>query len=716
MLARRTKGPSLVAFGLTALLSADAGAQAPGTSPETAAVSAAGSTTGRPLSEGGPGLAGLFGAARTDQLLHSADIEERLQGLARATSAHSVENLGLLLRFRDDGPAGGDARTLLGLVRALAEWTERPAVRAELLGIVRDPARLLSSRAPAVMNDPVVAERVHAGRVSLARAQAAMALARSRHPDAIKALFEIIRDNDAARAVAVAALAAFPPEASVPVPPNPTAATIDAIADLSDLRTRGAALGAARSSDPSLRVGLLAALVGFGERSARDNARLWRHDPDLAVRVAAVATLVRVADAEAAQAVEELIGKDETAAEGLRLALAVQSEGVTKAASARAIASANPAFRVAAVAALAHQSAASAPGVLRMLAVDPFLAGPAAEGLARSPSVSALAAIEELSARTASRRLAARAYFVRRYTRGDRSARLDTLLDELGRSSDARDRAVAVEAKVALGERSVDEPLRDPDPGVRRAATLGAMSGLTSDTADVLLQRMSTDSDAITRTVLSGALAGCVSRSAPSSAALNARAVGGQPDAPLAAYVLGQRDDGTAQEWLEALYAFGDPIIRAHALRGLGASSAPDATARLAAAYRWEADGGVRRAIIEALAARPHETASAIGWQTLDLAAGLDPDARARSAARRALAGNDEARPPAVPEVAWMVLAPVEGASLPSNVAGLLVPEDGLARPFAFDDDGFALLPGVSAGEAELRLAARLPPYSPGVP
>jgi len=289
------------------------------------------------------------------------------------------------------------------------------------------------------------------------------------------------------------------------------------------------------------------------------------------------------------------------------------------------------------------------------------------------------------------------------------------VLDELGRSTDGRDRAVSFEARVALGETPVEVAWLDRDARVRRAATLGAMGRLDATMADVLLRRLAMEPDEVTRVLLAGALALGDSAVAPSSSALVRRVETGQPDAPLAAFVLAQRDDGSGNE-REKLYASRDPVVRADALRGLGASVAPDATSRLASAYRWEANDDVRRAIVEALAARTRDRAFGMARRTLDLAARLDPDAGARGAARRALAGSDPARAPVVPEVAWIVLAPAEGGALPADSTGMLVGSDGLGRPIAFDDDGFALLPGIRSGDGLLRLAARLPPYSSGGP
>ncbi|MDP9001648.1 MAG: hypothetical protein M3O46_16235, partial [Myxococcota bacterium] len=64
-----------------------------------------------------------------------------------------------------------------------------------------------------------------------------------------------------------------------------------------------------------------------------------------------------------------------------------------------------------------------------------------------------------------------------------------------------------------------------------------------------------------------------------------------------------------------------------------------------------------------------------------------------------------------VSEVAWLRLTPAPGATVPRDMTAALVGSDGIARPIAFDDDGYALVPGMPPGEARLRLAPRLPPY-----
>src|SRR5580658_10822418 len=235
----RTTGVWLLAFGVATALSASLHAQAPPGS--TTAASTQASTTpensaSRRLAEGGTGIADLFGIAEADRLIRSADPEDRLRGLERAAVTHTTDALTLLLRFRDDGNGSSDPRALLTLVRGLADWVDRPAARTKLAGIARDPGT--SPPTPLNMgdDDPVDDQRVRAARVDLARAQACLALASSRNPEAVNALFEIIRDSDAGRALAAEALAAFPPEAQSELQDNPSIATVRALSLLEDLR------------------------------------------------------------------------------------------------------------------------------------------------------------------------------------------------------------------------------------------------------------------------------------------------------------------------------------------------------------------------------------------------------------------------------------------------------------------------------------------------
>jgi hypothetical protein len=133
-------------------------------------------------------------------------------------------------------------------------------------------------------------------------------------------------------------------------------------------------------------------------------------------------------------------------------------------------------------------------------------------------------------------------------------------------------------------------------------------------------------------------------------------------------------------------------------------------------AFAWETQAEVRRAIVAALVAGDDGRDAQGSRQTIDLAATLDPDPGVRW-----LASHDRSYGKIVNgepgrEVAWIRLVAAYQAELPSNAIALWVGSDGTAIPIAFDDDGYALVPGVPAGESRLRLAPRLPAYSPPSP
>lgn len=311
--------------------------------------------------------------------------------------------------------------------------------------------------------------------------------------------------------------------------------------------------------------------------------------------------------------------------------------------------------------------------------------------------------------------MAARAYFVRRLVRGARSEVLDALLARLSASTSATDRVVGIEAAVALGEKAVGDALRDPDARVRAAAAMGAAARLDAPASDALIAQLRVEPDAVTRTVLAlGLLRGDGRDGVPGSFLLE-RLQTGAPDAPLAALALARRSRGTVPAYVASLLASRDPVMRAHVARGLGECDAPDASGLLGAAYQDEPEAIVRDAIIRALARRPPPIGPGAEG-ALTLAATLDPDPRIRAVAERALRGTPMEPCARTPEVAWLSLVPAEGAALPVRATASLVDDSGVALPIAFDDDGLALEPGVAPGPYRLRLAPRVPPYSPSPP
>jgi HEAT repeat protein len=717
-----------VALGLAATTSTQAGAQArPGREAPIVSTPTAGSATTT-------SLRGRFGTDIATRLVRSSDADERLRGIERVAAIHTPEALALLERAGGagvpgavdprtslDGIARSDPRALLVVVRGLAAWLDHEQARAALASIVAAPSQSFATRAATIAtDDPSADDAEGAARVLLARQEAAIALAESGNTLAVEALIALARSAGPGQAPALDGLAIHPPApALLGGVVLTTAATVALAVAVGDLRALDAIEAAMNASDPALRAAALVALGVAGDSRILGAARTALHDRDPRVRLAAGDALARLGAPDAAQAVEGLIGDDATALDALRLAQLVEGEGVTKATAARAAASANANIRSAALAALGRQTSPLAIGALAAFVAEPTMQGDAACAMARSPSSVAMAALETMGDGTAPmRRLAARTYFMRRLMRQERSIRLDDLLVTLSASDNARDRAVGVQALVALGERLVARALQDVDPRVRRAAAMGAVARRDAEGHAALLARMVVETDEVTRQVLAlGLEDGDANRVVPTME-LSDRARAGGPDAPFASLAIAQRADELRSAEVDALLQSRDPVLRAHVARGLATSVARNAAGRLARAYAKEGDVEVRRAIISALSARTGEDASAPERRdTLELAARFDPDRLTRWTASLALSGTTQVRRrPLVQEVVWLRLIPAQGATLPQDMTASLVQSDGLALPIAFDEDGYALVPGVPPGDARLRLAPRPPAYEASSP
>jgi HEAT repeats len=657
------------------------------------------------------------------KLLRSSDPDERLRGLERAVSTRTPEALALLERASGPGLVGSatvegaarqDPRALLVVVRGLASWIDHESARAALENLLSPTSASAMRVTAAGAQDPAADEADNTARVRLALREAALALARSGSATALDGLVATARSGGPGQSAALEALAVYPPVTPLLGGVALTTPGMVALAaSLGDLRSVAAILGVVHASDPALRAAAIAALGVFGDARVLDVAREATKDKDPRVRLAGAEALAHLGAGEAPAAVEALVADDTTAREGLRLAQQVGSEGITKAAAARAVASADPEMRALAVVALGRQSGASAVAALVTLPGDARLAGDAVEALAHSPSPAAMAAIETLASAPASRRMAGRAYFVRRSVRGERSPRGDALLAALAASGDGADRAVGMEALVALGERPLVRALEDRDPRVRRAAAMGSLALDGGTKAAVLAAHLATETDETTRRVLAvGLVDGDPAGVVPTSTLLDLAQAGG-PDAPLAGLALARRADDALAPRVDALLASRDPVMRAHVARGLQASRAPDAVGRLARAYAWEAVAEVRRALIGALAALdgdPRQVTSR--RKALEVAAGLDPDAVTRALARDALEGRAPGGRAVGREVAWLRVVAAEGAVLPRDLTGR-VDAGGVAWPVVFDEDGYALVPGLAPGDVRLGLAPRLPAYEP---
>jgi HEAT repeat protein len=659
------------------------------------------------------------GTELASRLLHGNDSEERIRGIERAASIGTPEAIALLVESTEHNRAiRADARALLAMARALARFAEQEAVRTSLLAIVAAPNPSTVGRTPTARasttdtqeeGDPVA-------RAELAREVAAIAVARSGGERALEALYGYARGSGVGQSAALAALHAFPPRdpgffgtsaSSLPVP------VVRFLGELGDLRALDVIHAATRSPDVTVRSAALVALAELGDERAVPLAKIAITDGDARLRAAAAEVFVLLTAPERFKSTLGLIADDATTAIGLRMAERVFSPEITKVVAARAWTHPDREIRAAAVRALGRSPDADAAKALAspQLLGDDVLAYHALEALARSPAPNAGAVLGGLLASPV-RLLAARAYVVRALVRRERSSAADEAAFGLANARQPEIRAVGVFARVALGEEGAESFLDDRDPRVRRAAAAASLARPTKATERAILARIAREPDPLTRQVFAVGLMGGDPDGIVKTTTLVDRAEAGGGDAPLAAWALARRADESTLRKVTGLLASRDPVLRAHTARGLALSSLPEASGRLAEAYRNETDAGVRRAIVAALAARQEDAASPSRRQTLELAASLDPDGPTRQGARRALEGaNATFGPPANQEALWVMLTRKDVTAPQRTFAGYVVRSDGIAVPLAFDGDGHGLAIALPPGEARLVLAPALPTY-----
>ncbi len=660
-------------------------------------------------------LRGRFGTDVATRLLRSSDDEERLRGIERAAASGTPDGIALLVQSADPTGLRSDARAWLALARALSPFAGQAQVRTALLGLVTGGGA--TGGRGVRRGAPTPGAEDADQRVMLARETAAMGLAASGAPLAIDGLALVARSPGPGQQAALHALASTPPATNLATrgAVGLTPALIELFGSLGDLRALDAIRDAARSTDSATRAAALVALGELGDERGLALARAALTDRDPRIRAAAAAAIVALGAPDGASAVEKLFADDATVGAGVALAERVESPAIVKALTLRAVDAEDPELRARAIGALGTCRAVDAAETLGALLRDPLVAGDAAHALSTSPASAAKVVVARAAQDPKLARLALRVYTVRALERGERDGALDDALTRASRSNDPVTRAVGVFARVALGDADLARALDDRDPRVRRAAAAGALAGHAPHALEILLDRLPQETDAATRIVLAAGLLGGDPDARTTTLFLKERATAGEADAPLAAMAFAARvetpRDATVASWLGSP----DAIVRAHVARGLGASQAPDAVGLLASAYEAEIDPLVRRQIVLALATRRGGDALApLRLRTLRTAASLDPDGVTRFTAAGALAGGAPPAPPRSDEVAWMRVVGRPGAAPPPGMVGRLLRADGLAVPVAFDDDGYALVPGTPAGTGRLVLAPRLPSYDLG--
>lgn len=677
-------------------------------------------TVAEPIARVRPGnLRAHVGTEQAAWLL--GDSEERIRGIERAAAIGTPESIALLVEaIERNQTVKGDARALLAAARGLARFAEQDRARTGLLAIM-GASNPLRTAAPAPRReagdgiapdegDPVL-------RMQLARETAAIALAKSGGDRALDALYGAARGSGSGRDAAITALTLLPPREpgfygtagqplGVPV--------IKLLGRLGDLRALDVLGGAAKSTDVNVRSAALVALAELGDERAIGLARTAVAETDVRLRAAAGEVFILLGAPERFKATQAIVADDATVGIGLHLAERVYSPEITKLVSERANTHPDREIRTAAIRALGRSPD---PGAAKALVApqllgDTELAYLAIAALARSPAPSASALIGGLlPTRLASH--AVRAYVVRALVRGERLASSDDAVFRLASSAKPDERALGVFAKIALGEAKVEDHLDDKDARVRRAAAMASLAVPEKDASErdrMLVRRLTREEDPITRQVLSIGLLGGDPNQTVTTSTLVDRAESGGGDAPLATYALARRADRPLTRKVSQLIASKDPVLRAHAARGLGEAVLPDATGRLADLYTWETDVEVRRAAIGALARRDADKTAPARRNALALASELDPDGAVRLMARRAQGGaTSPFAAPAIAECAWLRLT-LEGGGPPGEAfVGSIVRSDGIAVPIVFDEEGFAVVPGLPPGEARLVLSPRLP-------
>jgi hypothetical protein len=623
-----------------------------------------------------------FGVSAGAKLTESTSVADRVRGLERLGSTGTPRAVARLTRALAPGATGVTPEERLTAVRALAAVPFDASASRALAAVVGGHVTPDRDDVPHPLD-------------ALAEATAAVALARSGTSEALSTLRKNLGVRGRAADYAANALLAYPPrDLSIVLrgaAPTVTLATL--LGRLGDQRALPALRGLVRGPAVAVRGDAAIALTELGDYEAVDIARTWQNaEPSLRVAGARILALARAADAPAA--IAALLRADATRDDGLALALLLPDPALVPALALLAV-SDDVAVAEKALRAVGRSGGRDAVRVLESALARTGTAGFAAEALSRlstADGVEARAAIGRALARSETRRMAVRAAAARLALLGDETPGLRAVLPALSRSPDAADRAVAALAHGVLDRGNIWPLLWSNDEAVTQvAASLIPFAGPAVGAA--VAARLPRGDGPFTIS-----LAEPGARRAVPSTVLAALLGGGSARNPLVLLALAERDDERTRDDLEAFRASPDPAMRRHVALGLAVSSEPDATGRLESMYRFEADIDVRAAVVRALSQRPAATRN----RTLLFAAGLDPDAAVRSAARLALGGTRLVTRTTGDAVLW--LRANEAAR--GNARSYVVLPSGVWLPVEPDPEGYLVVPGLPEGSRAVRVAA----------
>jgi HEAT repeat protein len=625
---------------------------------------------------------GRFAFGRAESLLSSDVLSDRVRALERLGSTNSPRAVERLIRALEPGSGAATAEERLTAVRELRHYTDDPGVRRALARVLGGHAA--SSEQPGPLDD-------------LAQATAALALSLAGTPDAFAALGKALSGGGSAANAAKEALVAHPPRklgwllgAAV----IPTEELAEALSALGDQRAFDPLRTLIRNGSPEVRARAAVGLTELGDFETVALARLWTRagNPNV-LRAAAARILALAHSSDAASAVQSLLEDDATWQAGLEVALFTPSPALVPALS-RRFSGADPDAVEKLAKALGRAGGSSAVNALERELSDARARQAAADALARMPEDGASAALERALSRRETRRLAAVALGVRHLVGRTVPVSLAAALRALEKSRDRDDRVASALCRAMLDPRSIGAYLRATDSQIVSAvASLVFLS--RSDAPTIALRSLAVATDVDAKTALAVALLREENETQIPTGALLSLIDDKTSAAPLAARALSARDEAATRPTVDAMLASADPLIRLHTALGLGRSPQSDASGRLAAAYRFESDENVRFAIVRSVAHRGVQTSR----RTLELAAALDPDARARSAARLALAGAEVALADRGTEV--LFFASPEDRQPARRIVAVTTPTGALV-PVVAGPDGMVVVAGLPPGSRVL--------------
>lgn len=622
-----------------------------------------------------------FGVVPAERALRSSDPKKRERALERLGALGTPRALDLLVTALEPSGAAQAPRERLIAVRALAPHVKNPRVRD---GLVRVMTGIGTS---AERSDPLQ---------GLLRDTAALALAASRERSAEVALARALRQPGRVAEAARAALTAYPPndlDTIVRSHGTPTLELVRLLEALGGPRAIATLREVARRGTPELRLEAALSLARLGSFEGVDLAKPFATRPKSRFSLAAAEILTLAGDPSADTLVAQLLEHADTRGPALELARKVPGARV-RAALLRALEAGTPSELPAVVSALAQSGGAVGIRALGRLGSDPVRRDLAARALALTPGKGANAELARWARDPGTRRFAARASALRRIALGEGLEGDRELFDALLASKHPADRAAGAFGKALTDGETARALLRHADPAVVEAA---ARAAPFVGAADAAARTLLASRPSPTRTQLALSLLVPSARALVPTEILEELVSEGTLAAPLALHALCERDSQAIRARILEHLASPDPSYRAHAALGLGASADPTALGLLEAAYRFEVEPSVRRAIVHALSRRPE----GVRARTLRLAATLDPDRETRELARHAL------QRPLAPtfETGTGTLSVALVRSDGARRGAIVRLPSGLAVPVLADPDGIVTLAGFRAGNVALRLA-----------